>query len=51
MPFAPALLGVFSYRLFNFWLALVPALAVPPTVKMIRQGLPEAGAELQAERS
>jgi uncharacterized membrane protein YbhN (UPF0104 family) len=33
VPLAPALLGVFAYRLFNFWLALVPALAVLPTVR------------------
>jgi len=27
VPFAPALLGVVTYRLFNFWLPVIPALA------------------------
>src|SRR5204862_129041 len=35
VPFAPALLGVLVYRLFNFWLPIVPALAVLPTVKSL----------------
>ena len=35
VPFAPALLGVLVYRLFNFWLPIVPALAVLPTVKTL----------------
>ena len=33
MPLAPALMGVLMYRAFNFWLPIVPALAVLPTVK------------------
>jgi uncharacterized membrane protein YbhN (UPF0104 family) len=33
--FAPALLGVLVYRLFNFWLPIVPALAVLPTIKSL----------------
>jgi hypothetical protein len=32
VPLAPALLGAFTYRLFNFWLPLLPALAVLPTL-------------------
>jgi uncharacterized membrane protein YbhN (UPF0104 family) len=32
VPLAPALLGTFAFRLFNFWLPVVPALAVLPTV-------------------
>ena len=37
LPLAPALLGVCVYRLFNFWLPIVPALAVLPTVKQLRR--------------
>jgi uncharacterized membrane protein YbhN (UPF0104 family) len=37
VPFAPALLGVFSYRFFNFWLALVPAFAARGTMRTIRR--------------
>ncbi|MBV8394672.1 MAG: flippase-like domain-containing protein, partial [Actinobacteria bacterium] len=36
VPFAPALLAVFSYRFFNFWLALVPAFAARGTMARIR---------------
>jgi len=35
VPLAPALLGTVAYRLFNFWLPVVPALAVLPTVRRI----------------
>jgi uncharacterized membrane protein YbhN (UPF0104 family) len=34
---APALLGVVTYRLFNFWLPVIPALAALPTVRRMRQ--------------
>jgi uncharacterized membrane protein YbhN (UPF0104 family) len=47
VPFASALLAVFSYRIFNFWLALVPALAVLPTVRMIRREIRQTDAELE----
>ena len=40
--FAPALLGVLVYRIFNFWLPIVPALAVLPTVKELRRAYREA---------
>ncbi len=50
VPFAPALLGVFSYRIFNFWLALLPALAVGGTMRRIREGMPQADRELARER-
>jgi uncharacterized membrane protein YbhN (UPF0104 family) len=40
--FAPALLSVLVYRLFNFWLPIVPALAVLPTVKHLREAYREA---------
>jgi len=36
VAFAPALLGVFSYRFFNFWLALLPAFAARHTMRTIR---------------
>ena len=34
---APALLGVVTYRLFNFWLPIIPALAALPAVRRMRQ--------------
>ena len=37
LPLAPALAGVLVYRLFNFWLPIVPALAFLPTVKELRR--------------
>jgi len=36
VAFAPALLGVFAYRFFNFWLALLPAFAARGTMRTIR---------------
>lgn len=36
LPLAPALLGVVVYRLFNFWLPVLPALAVLPAVRRLR---------------
>lgn len=44
LPITPALLGVLAYRLFTFWLPIVPALAVLPTVKELRRELREAEA-------
>ena len=35
VPLAPALLGAFAYRLFNFWLPVLPALAVLPSMRRI----------------
>lgn len=35
--FAPALYGVLVYRLFNFWLPIVPALVLMPAVRELRQ--------------
>ncbi len=37
VPLAPALLGVITYRLFNFWLPVIPALAALPAVTRMRQ--------------
>jgi uncharacterized membrane protein YbhN (UPF0104 family) len=37
IPLAPALLGVVTYRLFNFWLPVIPALAALPAVRRMRQ--------------
>lgn len=37
VPLAKALLAVFAYRAFNFWLALLPAAAVAPTVREISE--------------
>jgi len=37
LRFAPALLGVVVYRLFNFWLPIVPALALMPAIRELRK--------------
>jgi uncharacterized membrane protein YbhN (UPF0104 family) len=37
LHFAPALLGVVVYRLFNFWLPIVPALALMPAISELRR--------------
>ena len=50
VPFAPALLGVLTYRLFNYWLALLPALAVSSRVREMREGIAAADRELARER-
>jgi uncharacterized membrane protein YbhN (UPF0104 family) len=36
VPFAPALVAVLIYRLFNFWLPIVPALMLIPTIRDLR---------------
>ena len=36
VPLAPALLGVVTYRAFNFWLPVIPALAALPAVRRMR---------------
>ncbi|MDX6647396.1 MAG: putative heme transporter [Miltoncostaeaceae bacterium] len=41
VPLAPALLGVVAYRIFTFWLPMVPALAVLPTLRGLRHELEE----------
>src|SRR5438105_3445340 len=51
VPFASALLGVFTYRFFNFWLALVPALAARSTIQEIRAEMRGAERELEAEQA
>src|SRR5919108_22368 len=48
LPFVPALLGVITYRVFNFWLPMVPAVAVLPTIAELRAEY--AGAERRADR-
>jgi uncharacterized membrane protein YbhN (UPF0104 family) len=50
VPFAPALVGVFAYRIFNFWLAILPALVAAPTVERIRAQIPFAASEVEKER-
>ncbi len=35
--FTPALVGVVVYRLFNFWLPIVPALAIMPAIRDLRE--------------
>jgi len=44
VPFAPAAAGVVAYRLFNFWLALVPAAIVIPFAKRLQRKLVRAAA-------
>jgi uncharacterized membrane protein YbhN (UPF0104 family) len=36
LPFVPALVGVVTYRLFNFWLPIIPAFAALPAVRRMR---------------
>jgi glycosyltransferase 2 family protein len=40
IPLAPALLAVLVYRFFTFWLPLLPAIALLPTVKQLNSELP-----------
>ena len=47
LPFVPALVGVVTYRLFNFWLPMVPATAVLPAITELRAEF--AGAEAAAD--
>jgi uncharacterized membrane protein YbhN (UPF0104 family) len=42
VPIASAALGVVVYRVFNFWLPILPALAVLPTVKELRREFVDA---------
>ena len=48
LPFVPALLGVITYRVFNFWLPMVPAVAVLPAIAELRAEY--AGAAESADR-
>jgi uncharacterized membrane protein YbhN (UPF0104 family) len=42
LDFAPALIGVIIYRLFNFWLPIVPALFLIPAIRDLRHRLRRA---------
>ena len=42
IPLAPALAAVLVYRIFNFWLPILPALAVLPSVRELRRQFDEA---------
>jgi uncharacterized membrane protein YbhN (UPF0104 family) len=44
LPLAPALAGVLVYRLFNFWLPIVPALALLPSIRQLRRTFDQAEA-------
>src|SRR5262249_24494478 len=46
MPLAPAILGVLTYRVFSFWLPIVRALAVLPTVRNLYAEYQRAEEEL-----
>lgn len=37
LPFTRTLIAVVVYRLFNFWLPIIPALALMPALKQLRQ--------------
>jgi hypothetical protein len=50
LPFVPALLGVVTYRIFNFWLPMVPAVAVLPKITELRAEFAEAEREADRER-
>ncbi|MDX6555787.1 MAG: putative heme transporter [Miltoncostaeaceae bacterium] len=45
VPLGTALLGVVAYRLFAFWLPLVPALMILPRLRRLNAELPEAHRE------
>jgi len=45
VPLAPALLGAFAYRLFNFWLPVLPALAVLPAMRRLARPAGRPAAE------
>ena len=47
LRFAPALIGVVIYRLFNFWLPIVPALLLIPTLRELRSRFQQAEREQQ----
>ncbi|HET8606562.1 MAG TPA: lysylphosphatidylglycerol synthase transmembrane domain-containing protein [Gaiellaceae bacterium] len=42
VPLAPALLAAFLYRIFAFWLPILPALALLPGVGRLNEDLPRA---------
>jgi uncharacterized membrane protein YbhN (UPF0104 family) len=42
LPFARSLVAVVIYRLFNFWLPIVPALVLMPSVKQLRRRFQQA---------
>lgn len=44
-PLAPALAGVLAYRLANFWLPILPALAALPATRTLRRELDRSRAE------
>jgi uncharacterized membrane protein YbhN (UPF0104 family) len=45
VPLAQALLGVLVYRFFTFWLPILPAFALLPSVKNLNRELPRAPTE------
>lgn len=47
VPLVPALLATVVYRVFTFWLPLLPALGVLPFLRQIRAQLPETRAVLR----
>ncbi len=40
IPLAPALLGVFLYRVVTFWLPVIPALLLLPSIRALHRTLP-----------
>ncbi len=42
LPFARTLVAVVVYRLFNFWLPILPALALIPSIRRLRERFEEA---------
>jgi uncharacterized protein (TIRG00374 family) len=48
VPLAPALLAALVYRFFTFWLPLLPALALLPSVKQLNSELPRFAARSTA---
>ena len=48
--FTPALVAVLVYRLFNFWLPIVPALALMPAIRDLRERFQKAEQTAAVER-
>jgi len=45
VPLAPALLAALVYRFFTFWLPLLPALLLLPSIKQLSDDLPRFARE------
>ena len=51
LPWARSLVAVVIYRLFNFWLPIVPALLLMPSIKQLRKRFHRPSKSPKARRS